>query len=102
MLLFALPRALAAVLVLGVGALVGGLVDVGLVAGAGLVGGGLVVALGVAGLLFGLEGHGYMLSGAETPKTPSERAMVRLVATQSASRNDSSASGSAPTTRQSR
>ena len=41
-------------------------------------------------------------SGAVTPSRPSDRAITRCVATQSASRNDSSASGSAPTTRQSR
>ena len=43
-----------------------------------------------------------MLSGAETPSSPSERAIVRLVATQRPIRNDSTAAGSAPTTVQSR
>ena len=47
-------------------------------------------------------GGGYIECGAVTPSRPSERAMTRCVATQSASRNDSSPSGSAPTTRQSR
>ena len=44
----------------------------------------------------------YIVSGAETPSSPSARAIVRRVATHSESRNDSTASGSAPTTRQSR
>ena len=44
----------------------------------------------------------YIVSGAETPSTSSERAITRCAATDSAIRNDSSPSGSAPTTRQSR
>jgi GNAT superfamily N-acetyltransferase len=49
-----------------------------------------------------VEGVIYIESGAETPSRPSARAMVRRVATQRPMRNDSSCSGSAPTTRQSR
>jgi RimJ/RimL family protein N-acetyltransferase len=49
-----------------------------------------------------VEGVIYIESGAETPSRPSARAMVRRVATHRPSRNDSSCSGSAPTTRQSR
>ena len=44
----------------------------------------------------------HIRSGAVTPSRPSARAITRCVATLSASRNDSSASGSAPTTWQSR
>jgi hypothetical protein len=44
----------------------------------------------------------YIDSGAETPSSSSERAITRCVATHNAMRNDSSASGSTPITRQSR
>ena len=44
----------------------------------------------------------YIESGADTPSSPSARAIVRREATQSPIRNDSRAAGSAPTTRQSR
>ena len=44
----------------------------------------------------------YIESGALTPSSSSARAIVRCAATDSAMRNDSTASGSAPTTRQSR
>jgi amino acid transporter len=44
----------------------------------------------------------YIASGADTPSSPSDREIVRRVMTHSASLNDSSAAGSAPTTRQSR
>jgi GNAT superfamily N-acetyltransferase len=49
-----------------------------------------------------VEGVIYIESGAETPSRPSARAMVRRVATQRPSRNDSRSCGSAPSTRQSR
>jgi GNAT superfamily N-acetyltransferase len=49
-----------------------------------------------------VEGVIYIDSGADTPSRSSARAMVRRVATQRPSRNDSSCSGSAPTTLQSR
>ena len=42
----------------------------------------------------------YIDSGALTPSRPSDSAIVRCVATESATRNDSTSSGSAPTTRQ--
>ena len=44
----------------------------------------------------------YIESGALTPSSPSASAIVRCAATDSAIRNDSTASGVAPTTRQSR
>ena len=44
----------------------------------------------------------YMCSGALTPSRSRQRAIVRLLATHSAMRRDSTARGSAPTTRQSR
>jgi GNAT superfamily N-acetyltransferase len=49
-----------------------------------------------------VEGVIYIDSGADTPSRSNARAMVRRVATQRPSRNDSSCVGSAPTTRQSR
>ena len=49
-----------------------------------------------------VEGVIYIESGAETPSRSSARAMVRRAATHRPSRNDSSCSGSAPTTLQSR
>jgi GNAT superfamily N-acetyltransferase len=49
-----------------------------------------------------VEGVIYIDSGAETPSRPSARAIVRRVATQRPSRNDSSCGVSAPMTRQSR
>jgi GNAT superfamily N-acetyltransferase len=49
-----------------------------------------------------VEGVIYIESGADTPSRPSDRPMVRRVATQRPSRNDSSCRGSAPTTLQSR
>jgi GNAT superfamily N-acetyltransferase len=49
-----------------------------------------------------VEGVIYIESGAETPSRPSARPIVRRVATQRPTRNDSSCRGSAPTTLQSR
>jgi RimJ/RimL family protein N-acetyltransferase len=49
-----------------------------------------------------VEGVIYIESGADTPSRSSARAMVRRVATQRPSRNDSRSRGSAPMTRQSR
>ena len=49
-----------------------------------------------------IEGVIYIDSGADTPSRSNARAMVRRVATQRPSRNDSSCSGSTPTTLQSR
>jgi GNAT superfamily N-acetyltransferase len=49
-----------------------------------------------------VEGVIYIDSGADTPSRSSARAMVRRVATHRPSRNDSSCSGSTPTTLQSR
>jgi GNAT superfamily N-acetyltransferase len=49
-----------------------------------------------------VEGVIYIESGAETPSRSNARPMVRRVATHRPSRNDSSCTGSAPTTRQSR
>jgi GNAT superfamily N-acetyltransferase len=49
-----------------------------------------------------VEGVIYIESGADTPSRSSARAMVRRVATQRPSRNDSRPCGSAPMTRQSR
>jgi GNAT superfamily N-acetyltransferase len=49
-----------------------------------------------------VEGVIYIESGADTPSRSSARAMVRRVATQRPSRNDSSCGVSAPMTRQSR
>jgi GNAT superfamily N-acetyltransferase len=49
-----------------------------------------------------VEGVIYIESGAETPSRPSARAIVRRVARQRPSRNDSRSRGSAPMTRQSR
>jgi GNAT superfamily N-acetyltransferase len=49
-----------------------------------------------------IEGVIYIESGADTPSRSNARAMVRRAATQRPSRNDSSCSGSAPTTLQSR
>ena len=49
-----------------------------------------------------VEGVIYIDSGADTPSRSSARAMVRRVATQRPSRNDSTCAGSTPTTLQSR
>jgi len=49
-----------------------------------------------------VEGVIYIDSGADTPSRSSARAMVRRVATQRPSRNDSTCTGSTPTTLQSR